>query len=263
MESLERMKVTLKQIRNSNLDKKNGPNSFLVKYLRPLGDPITYLLLRLKIKPTTVTYANFILVFVVFFVLAFLDSASRVFAIFLLIVWQLLDIVDGNMARALNSCSKYGGFVDHICGLFLLAFFQLSIGVGLYFYPEGSLNLLIDSVDVEIQNIQVIILIASALSSIAAIHIRLLHANVQDTFGGKAFHEYEYDFDESVKISFFTRGVRIIRNFEYLGGFQILIMLLAAIFNLLEIGVIFYFFLNMALLLGYTANLLYSFRNEH
>ena len=210
-----------------------------------------------------VTYTNFILVFVALFGITFLDSTSRTIAIFLLIIWQLLDIVDGNMARTLNSTSKYGGFVDHICGLFLLAFFQLSIGISLYFYPDGSLNLLVDLVGIEMQKIQVIILIASALSSIAAIHIRLLHACVQDTFGDKTFHEYEYDFDKKVKINFFTKGVRVIRNLEYLGGFQILIMFLASIFNLLEIGVLFYFFLNIALLVGYTANSLYSFRNRH
>lgn len=256
------MKITLEKIRLSNLDKKNGPNSFLVKYLRPLGDYIAYLLLRLKVRPIAVTYANFILVFVAFFVFAFFDPDYRVFAVFLIVIWQLLDIVDGNMARSLNSCSKYGGFVDHICGLFVLAFFQVSVGIGLYLHPEGSLDILADTVGIE-SNIQPIVLIASALSSIAAVHIRLLHANVQDTFGDKVFHEYEYDFDESIKIGRFAKWVRIIRNFEYLGGYQIPIMFLATIFDFLEIAVLFYSFLNLSLLFGYTAKSLYSFRNNN
>ena len=62
------MKITLAGIKEANLDKKNGHNSFLVKHLRPLANLVTYLLLKLNIKPITVTYSYFLLVFIAFFI---------------------------------------------------------------------------------------------------------------------------------------------------------------------------------------------------
>ena len=61
---------------------------------------------------------------------------ARPFVALLVLLWQILDNSDGTMARILKSCSKFGGYIDELAGLFLLAFLPISIAIGLYLHPE-------------------------------------------------------------------------------------------------------------------------------
>lgn len=256
------MNKSLQEIRAASLDKKSGnTDTFLVRILRPSGDYVTWLCLRLGLAPMHVTYFDLVLVLVSCLMFAFLDPSYRVLASIFLILWQLLDIVDGNMARVLGRCSDYGGFVDHICGIFLLAFLHVSIGIGIYFRPEHSVQALLGELGMDIHYLPVYTLILGAISSIAAILVRLFHMIVQDMFGGEMFQEYGIDYNQPKNVGLITRSIKFVRQFECLGGLQIIIVFLASLFGYVEIAIVLYFLLNVAMLGGYTGKALVSLRS--
>jgi len=240
----------------------DNTDEFLVRILRPSGDYVTWLCIRLGLAPIHVTYFNFVLVIISCLMFAFLSPSYRILTSVFLIIWQLLDIVDGNMARVLGRCSDYGGFVDQIGGIFLLAFLHVSIGIGLYFWPEHSVQALLGEFGIGIHYLPVYTLILGVISSIAATLIRLLHRIIQDIFGGEMFQEYEIGYNNPKDIGLIIRLIKFVRKFERLGGFQIIIVFLASLFGYLEIAILLYFLLNVGMLGGYTGQALVSLRNQ-
>jgi len=52
----------------------------------------------------------------------------------------LFDVVDGNIARYNNSCTKYGEYIDRMTAAIISPFMFVSIGIGILNHPNSYLN---------------------------------------------------------------------------------------------------------------------------
>ena len=249
----------MQEIKESSKNKEDSA-PFLRGIRFILGYNLTWLAIRLRLSPLHITYFNLFLGIMICIMYAWLDPAFRIVAAFSLVFWQAMDTVDGNMARALKIRSNYGGFVDEIGGLILLAFIQFSICVGLYRFPEGSITVIDGYAGLTFSKHPEYLLIVGGFCSISMVLSRLINRIIILRFG-----------EESVKADgsagsnkiLFNSMVSVFRNIESLGGFQIPFIFLASIFRLLWLLVIFYFLISAILLLGYSIKMLFSLRNQH
>lgn len=253
------IKKSIQEIKESSKDKQDS-YPFLRGIRLILGYNLTWLAIRMRLLPLHVTYFNLFLGFMICIMFAWLDPVYRIVAALLLVFWQAMDTVDGNMARTLKIRSNYGGFVDEIGGLILLAFIQFSICVGLYRFPEGSITIIDSYAGLSFSLHPEYFLIIGGFGSISTILSRLINRIIIIRFGVTP--------TKSVGIAgtdkfLFNNMVSVFRNIESFGGFQIPLIFLASIFNLLSLLVIFYFLISIILLMGYSMKMFYSLRNRH
>lgn len=105
---------------------------------RPLSFPLTWLAFALRLTPNQVTFLSLVAGVGAFVLIAMGESGflagSCLFALL-----NILDCVDGNLARMSRSSSPSGKFYDSAVGLvFYLIYFVL--GIGLYQTPDSSLS---------------------------------------------------------------------------------------------------------------------------
>ena len=251
-------KPSLRDVFDANSEIRD--QALLLRAVRPLGTCLAWGALRIGLQPIHITYTTFFLSVFVVLTFAFGGPGWRPYLAGILILWQALDTADGSMARVMQKRSNYGGFVDYLGGMFLLAFFQLGIGIGLFRNPEGSLDNAIEEVGLSWASEPHFILIIAAYSSISAILVRLVLKAVQVRFGKENADYDKVDFKgETLSAKF----IRVVKEIENLGGLQIPLVLLGAIFHYLECLVLFYFFLNVSLLVIYTLKICISFRTHH
>jgi len=248
---------TLDEIKIASSNKNEA--TFLLKYFRQLGFYISWVFLRLRLTPMQVTYFNFVLGIYICISFATFDPMYRIFSSILLLLWQILDTVDGNMARVLNKRSNYGGFIDYAGNMFIVAFLHISIGFGLYRYPEGLITEIINNY-MQFDYLPAYTLILSAYSSVATILCRLLHKVIQIRFGRIMFKEVNLKVQQ---LSLRKIIIHFIQNIERLGGMQIIIIFITSIIGCLEITIFFYFLLNIIMLAGYTIHVFWSLRKLH
>ncbi len=131
-----------KELRKKTLpeDKKEEVKTDIIAYyiIRPLGDIFTYPFLKLKVSATTVTKisAIFILLMYVTFILGNTNFWYLI-AVLFLFIWDILDAVDGNIARFTDTCSPKGGLWDATVGW--LATYLFFSAMGIIAYREISL----------------------------------------------------------------------------------------------------------------------------
>jgi hypothetical protein len=251
-------KTSLKDVFNANRGIKD--QALLLQIVRPFGTCLAWVAIRIGLQPIHITYTGFLLTVFAFLSFAFGAATWRAYLGALLILWQTLDTTDGSMARVLQKRSNYGGFVDYLGGIFLLAFLQLGIGIGLLRIPEGSLNNAIEGMGLLWTVDPYFILILAAFSSGSAILVRLILKVVQVRFGKE---NADYDKADFKGASLAAKFIRVVKEVENLGGFQILLVFFGAVFHFLECLVLFYFVLNVSLLVTYTVKVCVSLRNHH
>jgi phosphatidylglycerophosphate synthase len=234
-----------------------GPLLRLSRYAAPF---LAWLAIRLKISPFHINYATFLLALCMCGTFALGPPDLRVTAAVLLLFWQLLDATDGAIARGLGIRSNYGGFVDLLGGMFLLAFLDVSIGLGLYRFPDHSMQQLLDLMDIHFIYLPVYSLIAGAYSSIAAILFRLTSRIIQLRFGIDMNERSEAG---ATAMSLKVRLRRVIQDVEQVGGLKLIILFIAAVMGQLEVFVVFYFVVQVVVLLGSTARALIGLRHQH
>jgi hypothetical protein len=86
--------------------------------LRRVAPFVAYAAIRMGATPFHINFFNFAFGLAICGLFALAPPDLRVPTASLLIVWQLLDATDGTMARALGIRSNYGGFIDHLGGIF-------------------------------------------------------------------------------------------------------------------------------------------------
>ena len=175
----------------------------------------------------------------------------------MIITWQLLDTVDGTMARATAARSNYGGFVDELAGMILIAFIPISIGLGLYFHPEGSIQELLNGLGIQITYLPAYSLAAGAFGSVAALLMRLVQRIIMVRF--------KLDLAERRRSlrGAFGALVHNVKMLEAFGGALIIILMTSVAFAKLEWFVLYYFFLSSSMLIVSIAVALFSLRHEH
>ena len=105
-------------------------NLFAANFSRPISVVMTIPLVNTKIKPITVTLWSVIAAIIGACLLSFGKSMEVWIAgVFFLYLWNLLDGVDGNLARCQNTCSKQGELWDAFGGYaaLILTFIPVSI----------------------------------------------------------------------------------------------------------------------------------------
>jgi len=117
--------------RNSKLYKlKNEP---VLNYLYSIISYwITPFFLILKIKPNSITVFNFFIALTSIVSILIINIYFFYFGIFLYFVFRILDFCDGSIARATNSTSFFGRFIDASLDIFYESTLALSIGYFTY-----------------------------------------------------------------------------------------------------------------------------------
>lgn len=144
---------------------------------RPLSFLLTWIALRIRLTPNQVTLFSFVAGMGAFVLMAWggggLVAGSCLFSLL-----NVLDCVDGNLARMRREDSPLGKFYDAAVGLiFYLVYFAL--GLGLYRTPDSSLSLVLAPLGVE-QPLPVAYLLLGAAASFS----RYLGLQLQQLFHG-------------------------------------------------------------------------------
>jgi hypothetical protein len=236
--------------------------AILLSSLRRVAPFLAYVAIRTRISPFHINFFNFLLGLTICGLFALAPPELRIMAASLLIAWQMLDATDGTMARALGIRSNYGGFIDLLGGMFLIAFLHVSIGVGLFRFPEYSLQEFFGMLGLHANYVPAYSVVVGAYCSIAAILFRLTSRIIQVRFGID-LNKATSGADGAGKLPPASSFVNVARNIEGIGGIQFIILLIAAIFETLEIFLVLYLVINFAVLLGFTAKAFIRLRHRH
>lgn len=123
-----------KLIKNYTSNKKLDfdKTSFVGRYLfRPTSLAITPLFIALKCSPNTVTFISTIVGLAGATLFSF-GSGCFFWAFLLVLLAQLLDYIDGNIARFSNSTNYFGKFIDGLSDSFWYTLTFIGMGIGLY-----------------------------------------------------------------------------------------------------------------------------------
>lgn len=97
---------------------------------RPMSVILTVPLVNTKVKPTTITAYSIVAAILGFFLVAFSRSMElSVLGWFLFFLWDILDGVDGNLARCTNQCSPLGDLWDTTGGYAAMVLIYFSAGI--------------------------------------------------------------------------------------------------------------------------------------
>ncbi|OYP41228.1 CDP-alcohol phosphatidyltransferase family protein [Prevotella sp. P5-50] len=101
---------------------------------RPISVLMTVPLSKTSIKPTTVTGWSLIaLIIGAILVSIHYNMTLTIIGWFFFLLWNLLDGVDGNLARSTNQCSNLGDLWDTMGGYSAMVLTYFSAGIAAYF----------------------------------------------------------------------------------------------------------------------------------
>ena len=238
---------TINEIKNQYTDEKRrqdkSTNFWVYLFNRNISFYPTWIFLRLGMSANQVTFFSIIIGLVGCLYFSIGGKNNFIIGAILINVWAILDCVDGNMARLLNSTSSYGWFLDSITGLLLNAVLLFSIGIGSFLYHDEFIFML--SSILKVDNLQIIslaLLIVGCFGSLAALFYALIihlfnSIYKRDLFGSET--ERENSSNLIAKLIYIGR---------YLTGFGFVepIILFASIFNYASIIIIIFSPINIA-----------------
>ena len=101
---------------------------------RPISILMTLPLIKTNIKPTTVTKYSVIASIIGFFFVAFGNTIPiKTIGWLFFFLWNLLDGVDGNLARCTDQCSPLGDLWDTTAGYVAMVLTYYSVGIAAYY----------------------------------------------------------------------------------------------------------------------------------
>lgn len=221
---------------------KNKKSSLWVKMIvRKISFIFTWIFINLKFTANVVSYLSIIIAVMGAIFMAINNITTRIIGMILINFWLVLDCVDGNIARCKKESSLFGSLVDAVGGYYAIAFSYFSIGIAAYY----TTNMLIN------EN-KVIFIMLGALASIADILTRLLHQKKENTLLIVNGIENE---EQIKKYTFNWIKTRIDKELGISGAFMP-ILILATIFNFLDIMIIGYVCFNVLVLIFMTIKIL-------
>lgn len=201
-------------------------------FYRPVSFFIAGVCARLGIQANTVSYISIIVAIsaCVLFVIPYNHYAHIVGAV-LINVWGIMDCVDGNLARGVRK-QPFGEFADGVSSYILVGFMGIAMSMTVFF--SGGIFVA--------KEVPWIVLLG-AIASISDTMMRLIYqkfSNVKRDLEEKKVIPAEKDDHKNVSNvgSFKSR----VENELGIGGILPLVILLATLFNFLDI-VVFYCFL--------------------
>lgn len=234
-----------KELRKKTLpeDKKEEVKTDIIAYyiIRPLGDIFTYPCLKLKISATTITKLS--CVFIILMYLAFILGSNNMWyliAVLFLFIWDVLDAVDGNIARFTDTCSPKGGLWDATVGWLALYFFFSAMGI--VAFRENSI-IPLDFIP------KYLYIVIGAFSGFSLLFPRLVMHKKAGLFGNEKIKE------EKDRANY---GIlkKIVFNLTSINGFAMIFFVIAIFTNTTNICTLAYLILNGAIGLGMTMKLL-------
>ena len=219
----------------------------LMMMVRPAGVYLAWLALKLGLTPRQVTFASFLFSWVIVFTAAFGGPGGAVAALVMVLFWEAVDVTDGSMARALRKRDNFGGFLDYAAGVVLIAFLPFALGMGVFLWPEGSLDAFLGSMGIAVSVPAVLSLAAGAGIAVISLLMRLVNRVLFIRFGD-SFSQWD-EKDRNQRMSIKELVNLLVRNLETTGGLQALIFLLAAVLGWLEIALCGYLVFYLLLLI--------------
>ncbi len=207
---------------------------------RPISVLMTVPLTRTTIKPTTVTGWSLIALMIGSVLVSIQFSMTlSIIGWFFFFVWNLLDGVDGNLARSTGQCSNLGDLWDTMGGYAAMVLTYFSAGIASYFD-----NSLLDFCD------KYLLLIIGGATAIMSIFPRLIMQK-KKTYGVVS--------DAINKLTDKTNfGIKQIISMNLISpsGFLQVIFLLCIIFHCLNFFITVYFLINLVIMIISLYNLL-------
>lgn len=210
--------------------RKQAKNDFFAFYIgRPLSYVLTVPFLKLKIKPNTVSLISIFPSIIGFVLVGFGNTLTiKLIGVLMFFLWNLLDGVDGNIARYTKQFSKTGSLWDATSGYVAMVMTFMAMGTGCY-YGECTF-LPID---------QVLMVVLGGISAILIIFPRLVMHKRMTSIGND-------EKTESVKDKSQYGIIKILAlNLISISGFIQVLMFLAVIFKMMDIFTICYFIINL------------------
>lgn len=210
--------------------RKQAKNDFFAYYIgRPLSYILTVPFLKLGIKPNTVSFISIFPSIIGFFMIGFGDTLIiKILGWLMFLLWNLLDGVDGNIARYKKQFSKTGALWDATSGYVAMFLTYIAMGTGCYYGNFTSLN--ID---------QVFMVTLGGLSGTLSIFPRLvLHKRISTLGDDKNSEEMKNKGSYGI--------IKIIGlNLVSTAGLIQVFMLLAILLSVMDYFTIIYFIINL------------------
>lgn len=200
---------------------------------RPISVILTVPLTNSKIKPTTITAISIVSAIIGFF----LVSCSRTLELsilgwFFFFAWNILDGVDGNLARCTNQCSPRGDLWDTTGGYAAMVMIYFSSGIAAAYDHNYILFLS-----------PVVLSILGGATAIMSIFPRLvMHKKKSSGIVSEEIKEMTNKQDFSLSKIFAL-------NFISPTGFMQVFLLLCICTHTLNIFITFYFFVNLVIMI--------------
>ncbi len=210
--------------------RKQAKNDFFAFYIgRPLSYVLTVPFLKLKIKPNTVSLISIFPSIIGFLLVGFGNALTiKLIGVLMFFLWNLLDGVDGNIARYTKQFSKTGSLWDATSGYVAMVMTFMAMGTGCYY---GKCTFL--PID------QVLMVVLGGISAILIIFPRLVMHKRMTSIGND-------EKTESVKDKSQYGIIKILAlNLISISGFIQVLMFLAVIFKMMDIFTICYFIINL------------------
>lgn len=232
--------ITPKKIeqKTMNPDKKaSAKNDYFAFYIgRPLSYVLTIPFLYTNISPNTVSIISIVPI-IIGFILMSVGTTKKILFIgwFCFFIWNLLDGVDGNIARYKKQFSKMGSVYDAMSGYIAMVLSFFGWGVAAAHNPGYIQNFLQLPVDLYI--------ILGALSGIFVIFPRFIMHKAITTLGNE-------NAMDSVKDKSNYGFIKLVAlNLTSISGFVQVLMLIAIILNMLDLFTLGYFLINLLVML--------------
>lgn len=231
--------ITLKEIERKTMSpakRASAKNDYFAFYIgRPLSYLLTIPFLYTNISPNVVSIISIVPIIVGFILVCISTSKLMlIFGWFCFFIWNLLDGVDGNIARYKKQFSKMGSVYDAMSGYIamILSFFGWGVAAA---HNSGSfqsiINLPLDTY-----------IIFGALSGIFVVFPRFIMHKAITTLGST-------DGMKGVKDKSNYGFLKLVAlNLTSIAGFVQVLMLIAIITNILDLFTVGYFTLNLAVM---------------
>lgn len=241
------MIITLKDVKEKTMSsekRKSAKNDYFAFYVgRPLSYILTIPLLYTKITPNTISLISIVPLVLGFIVMYFAQTIKvMLLGWTCFFLWNLLDGVDGNIARYKKQFSPLGSVYDAMSGYvaMVLSFFAWGIAAA----HNGGI---LDNVFQVNNDIYIII---GALSGVFQIFPRFIMHKTITTMGNE-------NRVAAIKDKSQYNIIKLIAlNITSIAGFLQVIMLMAIILDMMDLFTIGYFILNLLVMLASLKNIL-------
>ena len=204
--------------------------------LRPISNIISIPLIEKGVNPTTITEISGIFPLVALFAFLLWQNDLGFWAGWLsILIWNILDGVDGNIARYCEKTSPRGGVWDATVGWLAMVAFYSGMGLVAYHHYGNS------QLDAYVPNFWYLLMGDAA--AMCWIFPRLVMHKAINTVGKEAAHEVQDRGDYSFgKLLFF--------NITSINGGAAVLFAVCYLLNLTSLCMLFYFIVSMAVACG-------------